>query len=114
EVVAAVLVGDGGAGAAHQAQAGGAVVGQQRVAPALHERHEPASPLAGRSVTIVPNPSEVKTSSRIECATRPSMTWARGTPPRTARRHASIFGTMPADSDGSSAASSSADSREIR
>src|SRR6266516_6786860 len=43
--------------------------------------------------TIVPMPSVVKTSSSKACGTRPSSTWARDTPPLTARTHASIFGT---------------------
>ena len=47
-------------------------------------------------------PSLVKISSSSACGTRPSSTCARGTPPSTARRHASIFGTMPLASVGSS------------
>src|SRR5690606_32045843 len=61
---------------------------------------------AASGTTIVPLPWVVKTSSRVECGTRPSITVAAGTPPSTARRHASILGTMPAESDGRSAASS--------
>ena len=41
------------------------------------------------------DPSAVKTSSSRLCGTRPSITCARSTPPRTARRQASIFGTIP-------------------
>ena len=44
---------------------------------------------------MVPIPSSVKTSSSSECGTRPSSTCAAVTPPRTARRQASILGTMP-------------------
>ena len=51
-------------------------------------------------------PESVKTSSRIACGTRPSSTWACGTPPRTARRQASIFGAIPADRLGSRVARS--------
>src|SRR5450432_157856 len=58
--------------------------------------------------TMVPIPSSVKISSRTACGTRPSRTCALATPPRTARRHASIFGTMPDESDGSRISSSSA------
>ena len=57
---------------------------------------------------MVPIPSVVNTSSSKACGTRPSRTCARLTPPSTARRQASILGTMPLASDGSSALSSSA------
>src|SRR5690606_17047897 len=50
---------------------------------------------ASSGTTIVPMPLAVKTSMRTECATRPSTTCARATPPETARRHASILGTIP-------------------
>lgn len=56
--------------------------------------------------TIVPMPSSVKISSRIECGTRPSMTRAVVTPPRTACRQPSILGTMPLASSGRSFSSS--------
>ena len=56
---------------------------------------------------MVPKPSEVNTSNRVEWATRPSTTCAAGTPPLTARRQASILGTMPDSRDGSSFARSS-------
>ena len=46
-------------------------------------------------VTIVPIPALVKISSSRACGTRPSVTVARVRPPSTARRHASIFGSMP-------------------
>ena len=59
---------------------------------------------------MVPMPESVKISSRIACSRRPSSTWACGTPPLTAVRQASIFGIMPADSDGSSFSRSSASS----
>ena len=49
--------------------------------------------MSGR--TMVPIPSSVKISSRIECGLRPSTTWVCGTPPSTARMHASSLGTMP-------------------
>ena len=55
---------------------------------------------------MVPTPSLVKISKSSACSSRPSSTVALGTPERTARRQASIFGTMPADRVGSSAASS--------
>ena len=51
-------------------------------------------------------PCVVKTSSRIECDTRPSMMAAFGTPPVTASRQAVIFGIIPDSSEGSSASSS--------
>ena len=66
---------------------------------------------------MVPTPSGVNTSSRTACATRPSITVASPTPPRTARRQASIFGTIPDSSSGSMASTSAAvtsDSREDR
>lgn len=62
---------------------------------------------------MVPMPSSVKISSRIECGTRPSMTRAVLTPPRTACRHPSILGTIPLDSSGSSFSSSLAVRRLI-
>ena len=45
---------------------------------------------------MVPMPSEVKTSRSSEWGWRPSMTCACGTPPWTARMHASSLGIMPA------------------
>ncbi len=59
-------------------------------------------------------PSVVKTSSSRLCATRPSITWARSTPPWTARRHASILGAMPESSVGRRSASSEARISAIR
>ena len=50
----------------------------------------------------------MNTSRSTECGTRPSITWARGTPARTARRQASIFGAMPLASPGSNGSSSAA------
>ena len=47
------------------------------------------------SPTMVPTPSSVKISSSMAWATRPSSTWARCTPPLTARAHASALGAMP-------------------
>ena len=52
--------------------------------------------------TWVPTPSSVKISSSTECGSRPSTTVARFTPPRTAFRHAVIFGIMPLASEGNS------------
>src|SRR6516162_140273 len=60
--------------------------------------------------TIVPIPESVKISSKTACLRRPSSTWARGTPPRTAVRQASILGIIPADSAGRSRSSSVAPS----
>ena len=50
----------------------------------------------------------MNTSRSTECGTRPSITWARGTPARTARRQASIFGAMPLARPGSNGSSSAA------
>src|SRR5690606_5921241 len=61
--------------------------------------HDSSSAASG--TTRVPTPASVKISRSMECSRRPSMTCACGTPPRTARRHASILGTMPEDSVGS-------------
>src|SRR5665648_736428 len=80
----------------------------------LHGAHEPPSPwwtsgkaplLRSSGSTMVPTPRWVNTSVSTECACRPSTTCACGTPPRTARRQASIFGTIPDSSLGSSSAS---------
>ena len=54
---------------------------------------------------MVPIPSVVKISNNSACGARPSMTVAEGTPACTARRQASIFGTMPEARLGSMAAS---------
>ena len=62
---------------------------------------------------MVPMPESVKISSSTECGSRPSITCAWGTPPRTARRQASIFGIMPALRPGSNFSSSVALSRLI-
>ena len=64
-------------------------------------------------VTMVPIPTLVKISSSSACGTRPSATVARVSPPSTARRQASIFGTMPDSRLGIRARSSLADSSEI-
>src|SRR5262249_27766948 len=50
---------------------------------------------AGVAATMVPTPRSVNTSSKSAWGTRPSRMWARPTPPRTARAHASTLGTMP-------------------
>src|SRR5699024_6670643 len=63
---------------------------------------------------IVPTPWVVKISRSREWGTRPSTTCAEATPPRTARRHASIFGTIPDSRFGRICASSSAFIREMR
>src|SRR5699024_6086008 len=52
-------------------------------------------PPSGVGSTMVPTPSVVKISNSNECGRRPSITWACHTPPVTARKQASIFGTMP-------------------
>ena len=57
---------------------------------------------------MVPVPESVKISSRTACGWRPSSTWAWGTPPRTAVRHASILGIIPVLSPGSMVSSSPA------
>src|SRR5690606_40933285 len=105
EIGPAILVPDGGALTSHQGELGRAVVVHHGRLPTLCQTH------AG--VTIVPNPSSVKISSSSECGTLPSTMCAAGTPPRTARRQASILGIMPDSSDGSSSASTSALIREM-
>ena len=45
--------------------------------------------------TMVPTPSSVKSSSSSACGVRPSRMWARRTPWRTARAHASTLGIIP-------------------
>ena len=62
---------------------------------------------------MVPMPALVKISSNSACGTRPSVTVARVRPPSTARRQASIFGTMPDSSPGISSRSSEAESSEM-
>ena len=69
--------------------------------------------LVPSGTTMVPMPESVKISSSTECGRRPSSTCAWGTPPRTARRQASIFGIMPALRPGSRSSSSAALSRLI-
>src|ERR1700722_5840614 len=66
----------------------------------------PSSGSAG--ITMVPMPESVKISSRMAWLRRPSRTWACGTPPCTAVRHASILGIIPAESPGSISSSSGA------
>src|SRR5690606_29607025 len=114
-VLLAVGVPHRGAGAAHQGQARGAVIVHERALPPLGEllvaHDSPSGSSSG--TTIVPMPSSVKISSRIECWTRPSMTRAVLTPLRTACRQPSILGTMPEDSSGSSFSSWDAVSRLI-
>src|SRR5260370_842525 len=58
--------------------------------------------------TMVPMPESVKISSRTAWLSRPSRTWACGTPPRTAVRQASILGIIPAESPRSSRSRSAA------
>ncbi len=53
-------------------------------------------------------PSSVRSSTSTACGILPSSTCALPTPPRTARRHASIFGIMPLDRVGSMPARASA------
>src|SRR3954468_20166578 len=93
DVRLAVLVGDHGAVPADQRDGRRAVVVHHHAFPALCKRHA--------FTTFVPVPSSVNNSTNTQCSTRPSMTWALGTPPATARMQASIFGTMPACSVGS-------------
>src|SRR6185312_1574238 len=57
-------------------------------------------------ITSVPITLALKASRSIECGMRPSMTAAEPTPPRTASRHAVIFGIMPDSRDGMRASSS--------
>ena len=64
-------------------------------------------------VTMVPMPTLVKISRSSACGTRPSTTVARVRPPSTARRQASIFGTMPDSRVGIRSRSSVADSSVI-
>jgi len=60
----------------------------------------PRSGFVAGLTTLVPVPSSVNSSTSTQCSTRPSITCALGTPPATARRHASILGTMPESSLG--------------
>src|SRR5699024_5221656 len=78
EVGSAVDVGDHRAVTAGQRQRWGAVVVHHHGLPPVLESH----PLT----TLVPVPSSVNSSTSTQCWTRPSMTWALGTPPSTARR----------------------------
>ena len=82
---------------ADQRHRGGAVGIHDRPAPTLLPasggRIDPRR--GGHATTTVPAPVSVKASERRACSTRPSMTWARGTPPSTARRHAPILGIIP-------------------
>src|SRR5262249_6877321 len=64
--------------------------------PGSRGPREPRWPSEARQRMIsVPMPSLVKTSSRIACATRPSMMCAFCAPPASARREDSTFGSMP-------------------
>src|SRR6185312_14520052 len=113
EVLVAVNVPHVAAFAAIEGQRGHAVVAHHRGRePLLQGRAVDRGVLAhGVSpITMVPMPESVKISSRIAWVSRPSRTWARGTPPVTAVRQASIFGIMPADRVGSSFSRSSASS----
>ncbi|AFU00665.1 ion transporter [Nocardia brasiliensis ATCC 700358] len=121
DIAVTVRVVDHRTRATHQRQLRGAVVVHHRGGPPLLEflvfahcfvpSGEPAP--AGAGVTIVPIPSPVNSSSSTECGMRPSMTWAVGTPPCTARKQASILGTMPASSRGSNSASAAVSIRVI-
>src|SRR5690606_35400511 len=106
EVLAAVGVPHAHALAPGQRHRRDAVVGHERPLEALVQAgHE--------GTTIVPIPSSVKISCSSEWGTRPSSTWACGTPPRPAVRQASILGTIPLDRLGISRSSSSASSSGI-
>src|SRR6266700_4602686 len=98
----AVGVPDPAALAAHQRDRRDAVVRHERgLEPPLkflRATHE----LAPSGTTMVPMPESVKISSSTACGCLPSSTCAWGTPPRTARRHASILGIMPLPRPGSS------------
>ena len=63
---------------------------------------------------MVPMPSVVKISFRMECGLRPSMMWARGTPPSMALTQASILGRMPLSKSGSISRRFSTPIRPIR
>src|SRR3954466_4280805 len=83
EVFLAVRVPHRGALAVGERDARRAVVVHHRALPALRQLRvahwsSPSSSASG--TTIVPMPSSVKISSRIECCTRPSMTRALVTP----------------------------------
>src|SRR6266487_1851474 len=98
----AVGVPDLAALTAHQRDRRDAVVGHERgLEPRLKllcTSHE----LAPSGTTMVPMPESVKISRSTACGSLPSSTCAWGTPPRTARRHASILGIMPLLRPGSS------------
>src|SRR5690606_1077351 len=84
-----------------------------QVRQASAQRHEVAAGLVLPVVrhdaeTSVPIPLLVKSSTRTECGTRPSMIDAFCTPFCTASRHACIFGIIPDSSLGISSVSSSA------
>src|SRR5215469_12001579 len=105
QVGVAVHIGDHGtitAGQCHRRDA--VVVHHHRGPPMLHGfgirlqvGHSPT--------TFVPVPSSVNNSTNTQCSTRPSMMCALGTPAPTARRQASILGSMPASSVGRNCAS---------
>src|SRR5690606_3526670 len=127
EVLLAVGVPQPGALAVGEGDAGGAVVVHQGGLPPPGQfliAHQCASsavppasfvpsaslaspaPPGSSGTTMVPMPSSVKISSRMECWTRPSMTRAVRTPLRTAYRQPSILGTMPLARSGRSCSSS--------
>src|SRR6516165_4845671 len=108
QVLVAVGVPDPASLAAGERQRRGAVVGHHRRLEPLAQRV--ALGHVSSPITMVPMPESVNISSRTACCRRPSRTWARGTPPRTAVRQASIFGIMPADRLGSNRSSSIAPS----
>src|ERR1700678_1272116 len=111
QVLATVRVPHQATGPAADRHRGDPVVRHDRRREAFLQRlglaHPPCPSLGGGTI-MVPMPESVKISSRTAWLRRPSRTWACGTPPRTAVRHASILGIIPAESPGSSRSSSGA------
>src|SRR5271166_6793013 len=105
QVGVAVHVGDHGAVTAGQSHRWGAVVVHHHGFPPGPHRRRIGPSVCHALTTLVPVPSSVNSSTSTQCLTRPSITCALGTPPVTARRHASTLGIMPASSVGSSCAS---------
>src|ERR1700744_6135752 len=96
-----VHIGDHCAVSAGQCDRGDAVVvHHHRGPPPLHR-----CCVAHALTTFVPLPSSVNNSTSTQCSTRPSIMCAVGTPPPTARRHASTLGIMPVSRVGNSCAS---------
>src|SRR5690606_37812372 len=106
EVLLAVDVPHPGALASGQRDRRDAVVGHEGLVEALVQATH-------QGTTMVPIPSLVKISCSSEWGTRPSSTWACGTPFLTAVRQDSILGTMPLESVGISRSSSSASSSSM-